>query len=226
MRVVKIIISCWPTFAQSATEGLRESLRVFAGTRCLEVLDTHDGMGKVPCYGFEHKDVRFIIVPSSHCYLSTSKNQGVNNFSGCERKTQPITDCEAVIFVDSDHSFTPENIEALVNSPYDITGAAYRYRQGPTDCFVAGTMRDDGYLTARLLAIETGVHRVDWVGGGFIAVKSTVFEQLEYPWFRRGVIDNGATAVELGEDIGFCLQAKRAGIPVWVDCDCQVGHGQ
>jgi GT2 family glycosyltransferase len=183
-------------------------------------------MGKIPCYGFEHNDVRFIIVPSSHCYLSTSKNRGVNSFSGCENKIQKITDCESVIFVDADHSFNPKNIDRLVASPYDIVGAAYWYRQGPTDCLVAGTMRDDGYLTTRLLSTVVGLHRVDWVGGGFVAVKSTVFERLEYPWFRRGVIDNGNEAVELGEDIGFCLQAKRAGIQVWVDCDNVIGHGR
>ena len=53
---------------------------------------------------------------------------------------------------------------------------------------------------------------------------STVFGKLEFPWFRRGVIDCGDEAEEMGEDIGFCLQCAKADIPIYVDCDNVVGH--
>lgn len=228
MRIVKIIISCWPTFQRSATQGMRESLRAFAGDRCLEVLDTHDGMGKVPCYQFERNDFCFIIVPSSHCYLSISKNQGVNSFNGCELKKQEIADCEGVLFMDADHSFVWADIARLLLGLFPVVGAAYHYRSGPWkgERFVAGTMADNGFITNRVLVSARGIHEVDWVGGGFLYVSSWVFGEIEYPWFRRGVIDIGSWALELGEDIGFCLQCNKAGIVIGLDCICQVGHGE
>ena len=223
---VKIIISCWPSFLKCSTQGMRASLEILGGSRILEVLDKH-GEYNIPGYGFRNGDIDFVVYPSSHCYLSTSKNNGINSFSGSIKKQQNITDCDFILLMDADHSFLPEQINKLLKNDLPIVGGAYKYRHSClSECYVAGDMRENGELKDRLHISSTGLNKVHWVGGGFVLVKVEVFNKLEFPWFRGGVVDMGDTANELGEDIGFCLQAMKANIPVYCDCDCRVGHSR
>ena len=76
---------------------------------------------------------------------------------------------------------------------------------------------------SRIHKDEVGIKKCDWVGGIRVHQKLRG-PQIEYPWFRRGVIDSGDEACELGEDIGLCLQCAKADIPIYVDCDNVVGH--
>lgn len=221
---IKIIISCWPTFKQTASKGLRQSLAALSGGgRILDTLDTHDEF-RISAHGFMQEGIEFGVYPSSHCYLSVSKNRGANGFNGCTDKHQKI-DCDGILFLDADHSFEPKQIMSLIRNQDAIVGAAYPYRSN-AGVYVAGSFDPNGRITGYVPTTAKGRIRVDWVGGGFVFIPERILEVLEYPWFRRGVIDCGGTAEEMGEDIGLCLQAKKLAVPVYCDCDCVAGHGK
>ena len=67
---------------------------------------------------------------------------------------------------------------------------------------------------------------VDYTGFGWTLIKNGVFERLEYPWFapKMQVFDSGKVQDMCGEDVSFCLDAKKEGIETWCDPRIRVGH--
>ena len=67
---------------------------------------------------------------------------------------------------------------------------------------------------------------VDYTGFGWVLIKHGVFERLEYPWFapKMQVFDSGKVQDMCGEDVSFCLDAKKEGIVTWCDPRIRVGH--
>ena len=67
---------------------------------------------------------------------------------------------------------------------------------------------------------------VDYTGFGWVLIKHGVFERLEYPWFapKMQVFDSGNVQDMCGEDVSFCLDAKKAGMVTWCDPRVRVGH--
>ena len=67
---------------------------------------------------------------------------------------------------------------------------------------------------------------VDYTGFGWVLIKHGVFERLEYPWFapKMQVFESGNVQDMCGEDVSFCLDAKKAGIVTWCDPRIRVGH--
>ena len=67
---------------------------------------------------------------------------------------------------------------------------------------------------------------VDYTGFGWVLIKHGVFERLEYPWFapKMQVFESGNVQDMCGEDVNFCLDAKKAGMVTWCDPRVRVGH--
>jgi len=67
---------------------------------------------------------------------------------------------------------------------------------------------------------------VDYTGFGWTLIKNGVFERLEYPWFapKMQVFDSGNVQDMCGEDVSFCLDAKKEGMVTWCDPRIRVGH--
>jgi len=67
---------------------------------------------------------------------------------------------------------------------------------------------------------------VDYTGFGWTLIKKGVFERLEYPWFapKMQVFDSGNVQDMCGEDVSFCLDAKKMGMVTWCDPRIRVGH--
>lgn len=62
---------------------------------------------------------------------------------------------------------------------------------------------------------KDALQQVDAIGSGVMLIKAEVFKQIKKPWFYT---------VGVGEDIYFCLRAKREGIPVYVDTRVKTPH--
>ena len=60
---------------------------------------------------------------------------------------------------------------------------------------------------------------VDYTGFGWVLIKKGVFENLEYPWFapQMQVFESGEVQDMCGEDVSFCLDAKKMGMEIWCD---------
>ena len=56
---------------------------------------------------------------------------------------------------------------------------------------------------------------------GVALVKYEVFEKLQWPYWKN-VFSPGV--IEMGEDIYFCEQARKAGFDIWCDPKVKCGH--
>lgn len=141
------------------------------------------------------------------------------------KKQKDFGDFDYFLFVDSDIEFHLKNALALLAHKKDAISAAYIRRDRPH--FLQAGMWDEnfpGNIKDHFKTDSTGLHKVDYVGAGFLLVKAEVFAKIEYPWFRRALIEKEDCQAETGEDYGFCLQLKKAGIDIWVDFDTKVNH--
>lgn len=200
MPKIKIIIPCWPSEDYAIQKCCRESL---------------DALMKMNTGDYEVR-----VVPQVTCYLSASRNNGVSKEHLIHQK---ITANDYYLFCDADMGFTFDNIVALIDENKPVIGGAYPYREGRHErvgCYCAGGFFPDrpGFINSFVETRQTGVIQVDWIGGGFVLVRSDAFEQIEYPWFHNGVFVDQDCAYEYSEDIGFALNCKKAGIPIYLHC--------
>lgn len=122
----------------------------------------------------------------------------------------PIFD--VMVFVDSDLFWEAGAIVKLVETPGDIVGGVYRYKQGG----------DPDYpFWPKPLSGPVG--EVEVVPGGFLKITREaamkIYAETKYPF--RHIVEND---VEYGEDVSFCMLARRLNIPVFARMDIMFGH--
>ena len=184
---------------------------------------------------------RWLIVPCGP-YLDQGRNDAVRQFN-----TQ-TPECEALLFVDTDVSFTPEDIHALweamhaYHAAHDvwpviggmylsystaIGGAkivAYRMKEDPSHDnrrrFFPLFLRDlEGVPEGALLEVEG-------LGTGFMMIHRSTLEHVaaNHPtpqdWFTEEVVDGEW----FGEDLMFCLRAKALGHPILAHSGVRLTH--
>lgn len=122
------------------------------------------------------------------------------------------TDCDRLLFVDSDIIFGPSHVERLCKSDEAIISGLYFigsvYAAHPLLVYSDGRKRPTDWPRG-------GTIDVDAVGCGFLLIKREVFETVPAPWFKWG---------ENGEDVYFCDQARAAGYSVKCDTSVTLGH--
>lgn len=119
---------------------------------------------------------------------------------------ETLQDMDYAIFVDSDMVFTNSCFSILINRDVDVVGAAYTNRHEPHRS--TATLNDKSYLVD---PIATGLTEVDCMGMGLVAIKTSVFRKLPFPWFDFTRAGWG------GEDEFFYAKCKRHDIPVYCD---------
>ena len=125
---------------------------------------------------------------------------------------------EWIIFLDDDHSFSPELAMTLLARDEPVVASLYLQR---TDPFlpIAYTAKDDNgdYWPLDLSQCEQhGLVPVVGAGTGGMLVRSEVFHQLDPPWFVH--------TTKQSEDLYFCDRVTAAGIQIYVDLDARMGH--
>lgn len=125
------------------------------------------------------------------------------------------------LWLDSDHIFNPDLAVCLARhfakKDVDICSAVYYMRSGPTMPVVyVKDESPDEYMHYPLIIVPESLFVADAVGFGACITKRDVFVKTPEPWFT---IDAKA-----GEDISFCVAAKKAGFKVWVDGSYRLGH--
>lgn len=129
-----------------------------------------------------------------------------------------------ILFVDADMSFPADALERIVAHNRPIVGGFCRKRRKPFEPTI-WTMRDGQLFTVHPKG--TGLLPCDATGAAFLYVHMSVFDKIEKPYF----INRECAATEvidekdfLSEDLYFCLKAREAGIPIYVDLDLKIGH--
>ena len=171
-----------------------------------------------------------VILKAHGPYLDDGRNHVVREFLN-------QTDCEYLLFIDSDITWTPEHVTSLLEaaSRKRVVGGVYLnpYPTGihpvvynsfyDTDLEVATLvptpMDDINSSDSRLVPCQA-------VGTGFMCIHRDILtaigEKFEAPceYFAEPVV-NG---VHVGEDLAFCLRAHHLGFGVFVDKATVVNH--
>jgi hypothetical protein len=175
--------------------------------------------------------------------ICKARNQMVHDMLGQEK-------AEWLWILDSDATFPPNMLDMLLASadPVErpIVGAlAHQYRGVVDEQYepvfdVNGMQRrellptmyqtewdaDGGWVGYReIVRYEVGLQEVDATGCHCLLVHRSVFETIQsdhpYRWFREDLIAEDTIS---GEDIWFCIEARKAGFPLFVDTRLESGH--
>lgn len=136
---------------------------------------------------------------------------------------------DAILWIDADIVFRPEQAEQLLARDAPIVAGLYRVVGGR---HYAAAHWDEVHFRAcgEMPMLPVGsvagsdLVRVAYAGMGFMVVRPGVFEAMEYPWFAPMRVRVGDCQDLCMEDVAFCLRAARAGFPVQVDPAVVVGH--
>jgi hypothetical protein len=172
--------------------------------------------------------IDFDVIVTESTYIATGRNNSI--LGKASSNVKPILDKQYshYLMVDSDIQFTPEQVIRLVNHKIPIVAGLYKSRCN--DDGVAGYFSlVEGNCNKSLSMLYNGLEIVDWCGAGFLLIESEVLQNMDYPWFRHlyvpyTEIDGTNHCLCTGEDMGFCILAKKAGYKIVVDCDCKVNH--
>ena len=129
------------------------------------------------------------------------------------------SECDALMFIDSDMVFHPQSVEFLsVHDKPFVCAKAFKRVEPYQPCFYNKIeINDDGniYLESPV-EYPNGLMRIDGAGLACALIRREVFEKIEKPYFFP--------TRNLGEDLSFCMKLKKAGIEMFVDLSLQFGH--
>ena len=188
------VLICVPTFETITTE-------------CYKALWEMDGVGE---------DVMFDTVKGYDCALARIK--------ACEMALD--YGAEWLLMVDSDTSPPQDALANMLSHDVDFVMGYYQHKRGPegvTCLFKLGNWSTK-YAANELHALhENGTDLLKVQGGGMgcSLLRVSVLQRIRRPWFRWVVEADG---VETGEDVYFCNQLRKAGVPVHADTRVACGH--
>jgi hypothetical protein len=156
------------------------------------------------------------VPPGTTIDLEIGADHGRSRNTIVERALQG--ESQWLLFIDDDHTFSPDILATLLSRNVPVVGALYPQR---TDPFlpIAYAERDQQgrYWPLDLAACpEHGLAQVAAVGMGCTLISMEVFRRIPAPWFKH--------TTDVSEDLFFCGLCADAGIPVHVDLDARLGH--
>ena len=117
-----------------------------------------------------------------------------------------FADGDDVIFWDSDIIAGMDQVNQLLSHGEIIVSGAYEDRGDP-EVYCPDVPKE-----------MMGLHERERLGAGFLYIPNVSLQNFEddfYFWNYK---------TEPGEDVGFCINAIRAGLNLYIDCDCVVEH--
>lgn len=159
-----------------------------------------------------------VVTRISDSHPGRGRNRAAANFLA--------TDCDYMLFIDSDIVFTPLDIERLMESNEPIAAGIYFLKSEEVKPCLQTLPGHQPFAVGGMLEVAR-------TGTGFLRIHRSVFEKLkeiakpytnhgrpEWDFFCSGVVGNEW----LSEDWYFCDMARAAGFKVMVDTRIQLGH--
>ena len=127
-----------------------------------------------------------------------------------------------VLYADSDMIFSNEDLNRLLQHNVGICSGLYITRRGDNKNvaykkIITRTLFRDPELIHD--ESKTGFGEVSAVGFGFCLIKTTVLKTM-FKYYKNLFDPKWG----VGEDIAFCIRAKRLGYKTFIDRDVQLGH--
>jgi hypothetical protein len=136
-----------------------------------------------------------------------------------------------LMFIDSDINFPSDGIETLLEANKDIIGGIYYGRITPFPVLkIKHPTLENEITNPSHIPDDVDMFQVEGIGTGFLLINMDVFKKLEPPFFFHakpedfGLTKKPFPYDEVGEDIAFCLSARKAGIEVWAHNRIELGH--
>lgn len=174
---------------------------------------------------------------SSMVNFARCKVLGANVLAGPDQEPwQGKLQYDYQLWIDSDIVFSTDAFWALFAMDKDIAAGWYATEDGRTTSVAHWLEEDDFKKNGGVMnheMVDTIGNRkkpftVDYTGFGWVLIRKGVFEHsdMKYPWFapQMQVFDSGEVQDMCGEDVSFCLDAKKAGFEIWCHPQIRVGH--
>jgi hypothetical protein len=173
---------------------------------------------------------------SSVVHFARTKCLGGDVLKGPDQKPfQGQVEYDAMMWIDSDIVFKPEDFFRILESPHDVTAGLYMMEDMQHMAAVKDWNEEyfQKYGTFKFIRPEDVVGapeymEVAYAGMGWMLIRKGVVENIKYPWFRselNTMWDGDKMLVDMcSEDVSFCNALKAAGHPVHLDTKLRVGH--
>ena len=169
---------------------------------------------------------------SSVVHFARAKCLGGDVLKGPDQKPfQGQVDYDAMMWIDSDIVFKPEDFFRILESPHDVTAGYYMMEDMQNVAAVqdwneeyfakTGSFK---FLKPDDLVAAPEYMEVAYAGMGWMLIKKGVVESIKYPWFWSDLQRIGDLTDMNSEDVSFCKALKEAGHPVYLDTKLRVGH--
>jgi FkbM family methyltransferase len=126
--------------------------------------------------------------------------------------------------VDSDIAFTPDTLLKLLSHDKDVVSGLYIQRKPGEHILEIYEHNERGGVSNVSYGKIKGQGLVEIAGCGFgcVLVKSKVFKEIGYPYFKyHSALDHKHT---ISEDVDFCRKALSKGFKIWADTSIQCRH--
>ena len=169
---------------------------------------------------------------SSVVHFARAKCLGGDVLKGPDQKPfQGGVEYDAMMWIDSDIIFKPEDLFKILESPHDVTAGLYMMEDlthfAAVKDWDEATFQKNGtfqFMTPDDLAGAPQYLKVAYAGMGWMLIRKGVVEDLKYPWFWSDLQKFGDLVEMNSEDVAFCRSLAAAGHPVHVDTQLRVGH--
>jgi len=149
------------------------------------------------------------------CLVNVGRNVIANNLQ-----------TDYLLFIDSDITFPTWGLERLISHNKDIVGGMYHKKLPPHLPLV---YKFKNWKHTPIANPPAKLFECDAIGTGFLLIKRKVLEALYNPKFAR---KNGypfnfiqkPDGNDIGEDLAFCIRAKKKGFKVWCDPTIPLEH--
>ena len=173
---------------------------------------------------------------SSVVHFARAKCLGGDVLKGPDQKPfQGQIEYDAMMWIDSDIVFKPEDFFRILESPHDVTAGLYMMedlthmaavKEWNQDFFAKnGSFK---FLRPDDIVGAPEYMEVAYAGMGWMLIRKGAVEDIKYPWFRselNTMWDGDKMLVDLcSEDVSFCNALKAAGHPIHIDTKLRVGH--
>lgn len=181
--------------------------------------------------GVKSKTVESLVGIVKDCRYDIHLVMATDGVTICENRTYIVHEarkarCSHILFVDDDMVFKADTLGRLIAQNKQIVGVDAHMKVLPIHTTVKFMDEDGKYIPPHELSndftMPTELFKCHAVGTGLMLVETSVFEEIEMPWFQFELSEAGFVLV--GEDIWFCRQAQKKGIDVWCDPTIEIKH--
>ena len=196
---------------------------------------------------WESKKYDIIISTGVSSFVTFARMQtlGLDVMRGIGQKPFDNIEFDVWITIDSDIIFTPQQVIELIESTdvHPVVSGMYRMsnltsyaivKDWDTEYFSKnGTFK---FITPEEVTqwkTETSLKYmpVNYTGMGFFAITRDVLRKMSYPYFNSDlqeiITDDGKILRDIcSEDVAFCKNIQKLGIPIVINTDLRVGHNK